>query len=84
MECAKLLNVLGLILGLIGVIIIFIWGPPQPDLKEGISRITAGQDVVENDIRVKRERKRYNIMSKIGLGLVFFGFVFQLVGTCVK
>ena len=36
MNNSKSLNTIGLALGLIGVIIIFIWGPPQPILEEGI------------------------------------------------
>ena len=32
----RLLNTVGLVLGMLGVLIIFIWGPPQPDFEEHV------------------------------------------------
>jgi hypothetical protein len=32
---AQCLNTIGLALGMAGVVILFIWGPPQPDFIEG-------------------------------------------------
>ena len=32
---ARWLNTVGLLLGMAGVVILFIWGPPQPDFDEG-------------------------------------------------
>jgi hypothetical protein len=38
MNNGKILNTIGLVFGLVGVVIIFIWGPPQPQLEEGVGR----------------------------------------------
>jgi len=35
---AQWLNTVGLVLGMVGVVILFIWGPPQPDFVEGVGR----------------------------------------------
>jgi hypothetical protein len=34
---AQLLNTVGLLLGIVGVLILFKWGPPQPNFDEDIS-----------------------------------------------
>jgi len=83
----KILNVIGLVLGLIGVIIIFIWGPPQPKLEEGIPIVCNsgtkinGITVSEHDKKVRVKKRCHLIMSRVGLGLVFVGFIFQLCST---
>ena len=37
--CAQILNTIGLSFGMVGVIIIFIFGPPQPNLEEGVRMV---------------------------------------------
>ena len=89
MSCTKILNTIGLILGLVGVVLIFIWGPPQPQLDEGVNLgledntpiDESGKTVREYNEEVKNKRRRHKIMSSIGLGLIFFGFGFQLWAT---
>lgn len=88
---AQILNSLGLILGLIGVLFIFIWGPPQPNLEEGIGMgledgtpiDSSGKTVKQHDEEIKAKRKKYNLMSRIGLTLVFIGFLFQLLANWI-
>ena len=85
------LNSTGLIFGIMGVVLIFIWGPPQPELEEGMGVGLAedtpiddsGKTVNEFNDQVRRRRKRHNIVSKLGLGLIFIGFVLQLWATFV-
>ena len=85
----KILNTIGRALGLLGVIVIFIWGPPQPLLEEGIGLgLEDGTPINENGKTVKqhnddirRKRKIHNILSRIGLAFVFLGFLFQLFAT---
>ena len=36
---ARWLNTIGLLLGMAGVVILFIWGPPQPDLDPHIKLV---------------------------------------------
>ncbi len=71
---AQWLNTIGLLLGMAGVLIIFIWGPPQPDLDPHIKRVLEKQDDF-----TKRLRRRHEIMSRVGLGLVGLGFLVQLI-----
>jgi len=86
---ARILNTIGLIFGLIGVIIIFIWGPPQPSLEEGIGLALEdntiineqGETVKDYNRNLQKKRKRFNQLSRIGLLLIFIGFAFQLWST---
>ncbi len=85
LTCPPILNSIGLGLGMIGVVMIFVYGPPQPNLDEGVKRIVMpatkmpdGRTAAEHDADVIRLRRRHSIMSKTGLALVFVGFAFQL------
>jgi hypothetical protein len=84
----QLLNTLGLGLGMIGVFIIFIYGPPQPDLEPGVSLgledgtpMADGRTVAQYNADVLKLRARHSLMSKVGLICVFFGFALQLWAT---
>ena len=71
------LNTVGLLLGMVGVAIIFIWGPPQPDLDPQGKLLLAGQP----DQAIVRLKSEYETISRVGLGLIGLGFVAQLLGT---
>jgi hypothetical protein len=84
----QLLNSIGLVLGMIGVIIIFRYGPPQPTFESGVAIgledgtvLSDGRTVADHDREVSRVRALYSRMSKFGLILVFVGFGFQLWAT---
>lgn len=70
--CSKALNTIGLVLGMIGVILIFIWGPPQPSF-EGDPLLLESTN--EKALAVKKEH--YKWMSRIGLGLIGISFMLQ-------
>jgi hypothetical protein len=83
---AKWLNTIGLLLGLVGVVILFIWGPPQPDFDESVGRaiepstaLKDGRKVSDMIEATRRLKRRHQIRSRIGLGLVGLGFFVQLV-----
>jgi len=83
-----LLNRIGLLLGLVGVILIFVWGPPQPNLEKGVglglqegTRLPDGRTVAEHDRDVARRRRRHTVLSRVGLGLIALAFVLQLIAT---
>ena len=76
---AQSLNTIGLALGMVGVVILFIWGPPQPDFIEGDVYIAS--DDTEIAARVKRLKRRHKVMSRIGPGLIGVGFFAQLVAV---
>jgi hypothetical protein len=77
------ISVIGLVLGMLGVVIIFIWGPPQPDFQDTYgpssgSRMPDGRTAREHADDHERLKRRHNRLSRIGLGLIFIGFAFQL------
>jgi hypothetical protein len=83
---ARPLAAFGLILGIIGVLMIFKWGPPQPSFQEGVHLSIAprtpmpdGRTAEEHVDDARRQRSKCNRMSKTGLGLILIGFIFQLV-----
>lgn len=82
-------NVIGLVLGIVGVVLIFIWGPPQPNLHTGISLgiedatpiDDTGKTVADHNREVEALRRRHIILSRLGLALIGLGFAFQLAAT---
>jgi hypothetical protein len=83
-----MLNRIGLILGMIGVVILFIWGPPQPSLEGGVglgleegTRLPDGRTVAQYNRDVARLRQRHTCLSRIGLALIGVGFLCQLGAT---
>ena len=88
MTCQQLLNSIGLALSMVGVLVIFRFGPPQPTHESGVgiglednTPLADGRTVAEHDRDVERTKERYSCMSKVGLALVFVGFAFQLWAT---
>jgi len=88
MLSAQTLNTVGLVLGMLGVALIFVWGPPQPQLEEGVGMgledgtpLGNGLTVAQHNAAVRRRRLRHTILSRVGLGLVFLGFLAQLVAV---
>jgi hypothetical protein len=74
-----MLTVLGLIFGLAGVVIIFIWGPPAPEIT------ASGDEFVWSPTPDGKQRARkQKVMSRLGLGLVGVGFLLQLLGELVR
>ena len=80
------LNTIGLLLGMAGVVIIFIWGSPQPDLDEDVkvaldtgTVLTDGRKVSDMEEAARRLKRQHEIMSRVGLGLIGVGFLAQLV-----
>jgi hypothetical protein len=88
MTAQQVLNTVGLALSMVGVLIIFRYGPPQPSLEEGVALgledgtpLADGRTVAEHNRDVAMLRDKHQRMSKTGLALVFFGFGFQLWAT---
>jgi hypothetical protein len=89
MSYSEKLNILGLTLNILGVIILFIWGPPQPSLEEGFGIGLEGGAPIDDqgttvdmhDEKVRKKKKRFTCMSRVGLGLVLLGFICQLLAA---
>ena len=75
----RLLNIIGLLLGMTGIVIIFFYGPPQPSFFP--------YDIITDD-NIHKEvldmRNKYDLYSKIGLGFIFIGFLLQLFATVLS
>jgi hypothetical protein len=70
------LNLIGLMLNVIGGLVIFKWGPPQPSF-ERHTLLSIGEDPVRAAEVAALERRHY-VMSRVGLALIIVGFVLQL------
>jgi hypothetical protein len=82
------LNTVGLVTGMVGVALIFRWGPPQPTFEEGIglgledgTPLSDGRTVAQHNAAIRALRARHDTISKSGLVMVFVGFAFQLWAT---
>jgi len=73
----KYLSTLGLCLGIIGVVIIFFFGPPQPHFKSYI--MLEYQGTALEDLR-----ETYDFWSKIGLGFICAGFITQIIAIWIR
>ena len=71
------LNTGGLVLGMIGVVLIFFWPPPMPSF-ETKEVLTADGEI--NADAVARN-KRHKWLSALGLIFIFVGFFMQLLAT---
>ena len=78
---AVVLNRVGLVLGMTGVVFIFIWGPPQPSFEEATFLTTEGPLDPEEAARTRRLKRRHDILSRVGLALIGLGFAAQLAAT---
>ncbi|QKC97269.1 hypothetical protein EB231_23235 [Mesorhizobium sp. NZP2298] len=82
---SDILNTIGLTMGMLGVVLIFIWGPPLPDFEESVGLALEDATVLADGTRIsdiidsnRRRKSRHKIISSIGLGLIFVGFGLQL------
>src|SRR4029077_14283723 len=60
---ARWLNTIGLAFGIVGVLIIFRWGPPQPNFDEAAYLSLVGPEAQHNVEDVKRLKRQYQMMS---------------------
>jgi hypothetical protein len=74
---ANLINSIGLIFDIIGVILLFKYGLPSEISKDGSIGLSL-QDTDDNDVK---KWKTYNLWSKIGLSFILIGFAFQLISN---
>ena len=77
---SSLVNSLGLVLDIVGVLVIWRFGLPTSSSRAGhVYLVTGLVDEVE-----KAKAAKYDLLSKTGLGFVLFGFVFQLASNFIK
>jgi hypothetical protein len=88
---SKIINSIGLALGIIGVFMLFKWGPPQPSFETGIGLgledntpiNSTGKTVAEHNREIKEKEQLYSRRSKQGLILIIIGFIFQFVAVWI-
>ncbi len=75
---------------MVGVAIIFCWGPPQPTMEEGVSlgledatKLQDGRTEAEHNEAIRKTRARYHFFSHVGLALVGVGFACQLIAALI-
>ena len=80
------LNEAGLLLAIVGGLIIFRWGPPQPSFQDyqalaiGLGTpLPDGRTVGEVVAKRERLQRHYQLMARLGLGLIITGFALQFV-----
>ena len=87
---AKILNTIGLFLNIIGGILIFFFGFPQPNLEEGVSLglelnnpLKDGRTVEQYNRDIQDKRTKYKRRSQFALMLILIGFVWQVVAIWI-
>ena len=85
MTTPQLLNSIGLGLGMVGAVLLFRFGPPQPSFEQGIgigledeTPLPSGKTVAEHNEEVRQLQLRHEHCSKAGLALIFVAFALQL------
>ena len=74
------INLLGLVFDIIRAIMLFVYGVPTEISKTGaVYRILEQEDEDEKRLWIK-----YNFRSKLGLGLLIAGFIFQVCSTIIS
>jgi hypothetical protein len=75
---AALLNGIGLVLNIIGVLILFEYGFPQPDFNESTGLAVEGPTADKNAEDTRRLKCKYLCRSQMARTLIITGFLFQL------
>ena len=75
----KWLNALGLILGIVGVAMVWHWGLPQPSFERGVALGIDGPMVEARNAEVQALEAHFRRMSHVGFGLILAGFACQLL-----
>lgn len=86
---AAIWNTAGLCFGVVGVALLFFWGPLQPSHEAGVTMVVeddtpidgAGKTAAEYDREVEARKKLYERRSRAGLVLLGLGFALQLGGV---
>ena len=82
-----LLNTIGLVANIGGVGLAFFFGYPQPSHEEGVgigledSTPFGGSTVGDYNRQITRRKRIYLTCSRIGLALMFSGFILQLAAV---
>jgi predicted ABC-type exoprotein transport system permease subunit len=80
MGTSNIINSIGLVIDIIGVILIFYYGI-TPMIDENGTVLLA---IEQEDDNLKKKAKKFNFLSRLGLILIVIGFVCQLSSNFIK
>ena len=69
----------GLVIDLIGAVLLFFFGLAPLLSRDGSMSLSVG-----NSDYLKRKARRYEMLSRLGVSLVFIGFLLQLLGNHIR
>ena len=73
---------IGLVLNMLGICIVLIYGLPSRIINPYEQDMMSIGPLQKEQIEQKKKNDRkINFLSYVGLTLVFFGFIFQFIGT---
>ena len=90
MEQTQILNIIGLSIDFIGVTILFIWAPIQPNLEDGFSigledsTLIDGKTVSYWNEKKRKQKKKIGFLSIVGFGLILLGFLIQIISNFLQ
>lgn len=82
MLTSQIVASIGLGLDILGVLILFRFGFPQPSFDEGIKIVA--RDTEGHAEGVKRERRRYESLSTLAAFLIVAGFLLQIAAVWLR
>lgn len=85
---AQIINTLGLCCDILGAVILFKYGFPQPDFNEDVglaledeTELEDGSTVRQYQVMAKAMKESYVSVSRAGRNLLLIGFVLQIIAT---
>ena len=79
--CSSLLNTVGLILDIAGVVLLFFFGLPSDVSGPSGGTLILWPMGTDGDAHEARKYKRYHRTARLGLGLLIVGFALQAVSN---
>ena len=82
---SSLINSVGLICDMVGVVILFYFGPPTLNItRDGYKILLFNPNDEAETENNKALADKHDRLSKLGLGLLFVGFLLQLMSNLCK
>jgi hypothetical protein len=84
------MEVVGVVLNILGTILLFFFGFPQPDFDTSVGLAVEDNTPVENgltarqyDKKIRQKMQKYKRMSYLALSLLLIGFILQLAALLI-
>jgi len=81
MDCYLIINNIGLVGDIIGVVLVFRYAVSPLVKEEDINLIVASAEAVQ---KLEKKQRKYTKRAKIGVGFMVIGFTLQIVSNLVK